>query len=210
MSLRPPRLSSTAIERFLKVHFPFISVNKSSIKELVSYEDRNHYFQGEIDPSFSTSKKPGNEYVLKFLNHVVSEDIELVKGLTELKKYLYGRGFNCPFPIPSVSSDSEIVIVNETELKHYIERMTSNAISGSELSIQQTTSTESTCSQPQDDNPVSSKEKQYCVRVLAYIPGTIFKYASQTPEQMYKFGEYMGLMNKEMKVFHASCIVVMS
>ena len=216
MSLRPPRLSSTAIERFLKVHFPFISVNRSSIKELVSYEDRNHYFQGEIDPSISTSKKPGNEYVLKFLNHVVSEDIELVKGLTELKKYLYRQGFNCPFPIPSVLSHSEIVIVNETELKHYIEKnhtlpvLTSNAISGSELSIQQTTSTESTCSQPQDDDPVSSKEKQYCVRVLAYIPGTIFKYASQTPEQMYKFGEYMGLMNKEMKVFHAGCIVLMS
>ena len=144
MSLRPPCLSSTAIEGFLKVHFPFMSVNRNSIKESISYEDRNYYFQGEIDPSFSTSKKPGNEYVLKFINHVVSEDIELVKGLTELKKYLYKRGFNCPFPIPSVSSNSEIVIVNETELKQYIEKndtmpvLTSNDIRSSELSSQQT------------------------------------------------------------------------
>ena len=201
---RPPYLSPSSIERFLKAYFPFRTVNRSSIKELVSYDDRNYYFQGETDPSFSSSKKPGNEYVLKFLNHRF--DIELVKGLIELKKYLYGRGFICPFPIPSVSSNSEIVIVNETELIPYIIKNDTLPVLtsiGRQLSSQQTTLTESTSTRPLANglvNVSASKEKHYCVTVLAYIPGTMFKYASQTPEQMYKFGEHMGLMNKEMKV----------
>ena len=201
---RPPYLSHSSIEHFLKTYFPFRAVNKSSIKELVSYDDRNYYFRGEIDPPFSSSITPGNEYVLKFLNHRF--DIELVKGLTELKKYLYGRGFVCPFPIPSVSSNSEIVIVSESELLPYIGKNDTLPVLtsiGRELSSQQTTLSESTSTRPHANDLVNvsaSKEKHYCVRVMTYIPGTMFKHVSQTPEQLYKFGEYMGLMNKEMKV----------
>ena len=129
-----------------------------------------------------------------------------MKGLTELKKYLYGRGFVCPFPVPSVSSNSEIVIVSETELLPYIVKNDTLPVltsTGKESSSQHTTSSESTSARPQANDPVNvsaSKEKHYCVRVMTYIPGTMFKYASKTPEQMNKFGEYMGLMNKEMKV----------
>ena len=120
-----------------------------------------------------------------------------MKGLIELKKYLYGRGFICPFPNPSVSSNSEIVIVSETELIPYIVKNDTLPVLrsvGRQLSSQQTTSKSGLV------NFSASKEKHNCVTVLAYIPGTMFKYASQTPEQMYKFGEHMGLMIKEMKV----------
>ena len=76
------------------------------------------------------------------------------------------------------------MIVNETEVKPYIvknETLPVLTSIGRELSSQQTTSTESTSTQPQANglvNVTASKKKHYCVRVLAYIPGTMFKYAS--------------------------------
>lgn len=111
---RPCVLSSKAVRRLILKCFPFKSVNESTIKELVSYDDRNYYFQGErLEHSHSSL----NEYVLKLTN---SQDTpEIVSGLSQILLYLKNKGFSCPYPILNKTGDDTMIVLSGEQLQGF-------------------------------------------------------------------------------------------
>ena len=189
--IRPPPLSTKGIVNLIRDNFSFIHIIEDSIKELVSYDDRNYYFRGELSPSESTvipvpSRQrvhivSNNEYVLKILNQRDSSKPDTVKFLTEMKKYLYTKGFNVPFPILSLQG-SEIVTMTEQTLSSYKETCTSSTVKQLENGF------------------IPNNPGQYCIRILTYIPGDTFHDVPQSPQLMFKLGEYIGWLHTDLKV----------
>ena len=189
--IRPPSLSTRAVINLIKDYFPFRHIVEDSIKELVSYDDRNYYFRGELSPSESTvipvpSRQrvhivSDNEYVLKILNRRDSSKTDTVKFLTEMKKYLYTKGLNVPFPILSLQG-SEIVTMTEQTLSNYKETCSSSIV------------------EQLEKGSIPLNLGQFCIRILTYIPGDMFRNVLQTPRLMFKLGEYIGWLHTELKV----------
>lgn len=187
--IRPPPLSTKAVTNLIKDYFSFRHIVEDSIKELVSYDDRNYYFRGELSPSESTAIPlrqrvhvvSENEYVLKILNRRDSSKTDTVEFLTEMKKYLYTKGFNVPFPIQSLKG-SEIVTMTEQTLSSYKESCTSNTV------------------EQLENGSIPSNLGQFCIRILMYIPGEMFHNIPQTPRLMFKLGEYIGWLHTDLKV----------
>ena len=46
----PPNLNSVVVCSLLKKLYPFKDVEKSSVRQLPGYEDRNVYFKGQLEP----------------------------------------------------------------------------------------------------------------------------------------------------------------
>ena len=194
-NIRPPPLSASEVARLVRDYFPFGSVVENSIEELDSYDDRNYYFRGQYlgdipaQPTRSTrgstttlsSVRSDNEFVIKILNWRESEINSTVKMLTEIKKFLYLRGLNVPFPLISLNG-SEIVTLTKPLLFSY---------------------KEGEC----DADP---KCRQFHVRVLTYLPGTLLSDVTLSPSVMFKLGEYIGSLSREMKVLHSINVHVVS
>lgn len=190
MAVRPPSLPSLEVLCIIKQHFPFISVKEESIKELVSYDDRNYYFCGELPtqliPQYPSNQKvhitSTNEFVLKILNRRDSADRNTTEYLTEMKKYLYSNGYNVPFPIPSNHNGSEIVTLMESDLLHKTQ----------------------SCNEPDKvPNGSATSNHQCLARVLTYIPGVVLHDAPHhQPQLMFRVGEYLGNLHNKLKVYY--------
>lgn len=228
--VRPPALSPQAIATLIKDTFPFDDIEEDSIKELVSYNDRNYYFRGNRKPSylecsFSPSilkqkvfKLSPNEYVIKIMNQTISSTREVINGLTSMKKFLYSRGLNVPYPITSLQGP-ELVMLTKSQVLAYetkVEKQLSCCnndptvinnedaviLLDSETSIPidegiviHTPREESVLDEPSDTI-------QYCVRVLTFLPGEILHEVPQTPSVFFKVGEYLGHLHSELQVMH--------
>lgn len=176
--IRPPSLSPAGVVRLVKDCFPFKLIEEASVKELVSYDDRNYYFRGNLSvelPTYASKQKvhvtSNNEFVLKILNHRESKAIDTVEMLTCMKKFLYSNGLNVPYPISSLEG-SEIITLKESFLLQYADH---------------------------HEEPIND-EHEYRVRVLTYIPGRTFAEVDHTPLLMYKYGSYLATMHVNLKV----------
>lgn len=176
--IRPPSLSSVAVARLINNYFPFSSIDEKSIKELVSYDDRNYYFRGRYTASIpqypskqSLHVTSDNEFVLKMLNHRDSETMDTVEMLTAIKKFLYSKGLNVPFPVPSLQG-SEILTMKESLLLQYIN----------------------------NEECVANDHHSYQIRVLTYIPGKMLHDVSHSPSLLFKLGRHLALVHTNLKV----------
>ena len=175
--IRPPSLSPQGVVKLLKEYFPFKSVTERSVEELVSYDDRNYYFRGQflanIPKTMSGHSSSENEFVLKLLNWRDSEIRSTVEMQTEVKKFLFSKGLHVPFPVPSLNG-SEIVTLSGSSLFSY-----------SEVSCDS-----------------QAAQYYYHARVLTYLPGKLLSDVFVSPSVMFKLGEYIGSVSREMKVLN--------
>ena len=104
MSGRPPDLPFQTVSPLLCNSFPFKKVLQLSFKELSSYDDRQFYFEGELDSESSTEEDVSESdrtrpFVLRFTN--LLRTIEHVQGANALMLHLGSKGINCTRPIMS-------------------------------------------------------------------------------------------------------------
>ena len=100
---RPPEIRADILSDIVVRHFPFEKVDHTSIRQLVSYEDRNYYFVGTLEGG-STSE----EFVFKVNN--VSVSLELIEGQNAVMNHLKGSGVPCSSPLASRLSQYTTVI----------------------------------------------------------------------------------------------------
>ena len=193
---KPPFIHSQLLSKFICKHFPFKSVDTNSVKEFVCYDDRNYYFTGILNPGVDLADTnhltPPTEFVVKFLNSTDSSDLAVVDGLTELKKYLYKRGFTCPYPIPSLlQCRSENVVVRHSALLNYLSNNRSVMDESQERQLQGIKTF-----------VPSENDRHYCVSVLLFVEGQVFEDKRHSPQFLYEAGRYIGSMNRELMVSH--------
>lgn len=76
------------------------------VKEFVSYDDRNFYMKGTLpDHDGEGLQNSEDEFVLKILNHVDSENISSVNVQNEVLIYLKEQGFTCPVPARALNGE---------------------------------------------------------------------------------------------------------
>ncbi|XP_019856668.1 PREDICTED: hydroxylysine kinase-like [Amphimedon queenslandica] len=172
--IRPPSLSPQGVVKLLNDYFPFKHIAESSVKELNSYDDRNYYFRGHFLGNIPKSEHSSseNEFVLKVLNWRDSEMKSTVEMQTEVKKFLFSKGINVPFPVASVNG-TEIVTLSGSSLFSY-----------SEVSCDS-----------------QAAQYHYHARVLTYLPGKLLSDVFVSPSVMFQLGEYIGSVSREMKLF---------
>ena len=181
---KPPFIPPQLLAKFIRDYFPLETVQTNSIKEFVCYSDRNYYFTGVLKPGIFTTNKPCTEFVLKFLNWNDSSDLKVVDGLTKMKKYLYEKGFTCPYPIPSsLSSKSDNIVIRHTTLLKYIQ-----------------TSSMSECINDISSFVPSEDDWYYCISVLAFVKGDVYQNEQHSSQFLYDVGYYIGSMDKQLTV----------
>ena len=172
---RPPVLSHLAISRLVLGYFPFKEINTSSIEEFVSYYDRNYFFRGEpLDNSLR------NEYVLKLINF--NDPPEIVDGFSEITKHLHKKGYKCPYPISVARPGSEydnMVVLNYDQLV----ALEKDEVKHGDIDVAK-----------------NSAMNKYCVRVLVFVPGKLLAHVPQTPALLFKVGQYVGSLDKDLQV----------
>ena len=77
----------------------------SSVKEFVSYDDRNFYLKGTLPDHENGLQTGESEFVLKILNHVDSENISFVNVQNEVMLYLKKQGFMCQVPLKALNGE---------------------------------------------------------------------------------------------------------
>lgn len=169
---RPPCLDSTTICSLLKRLYPFKSVDKSSVKQLQGYEDRNFYFRGLTDLAHdgsvtSTSDSAIEEFILK-VSHITNSS-ELLEGVNEVMDHLHHKGFRCSHAIRN-HSGKKIALLSENQL-----------VRG-------------------DPNARTGRCVKYPIRVLVYVPGETLEAVSLTPKLAFGIGELAGSINKALLV----------
>lgn len=108
---RPPNLDSEAICSLLKELYPFEDVDRSSVKELPGYEDRNFYFKGRLNPEAVSCAT--EEFILK-VSHLTNS-CELLEGVNEVMDHLKSRDFRCNYAIRN-NSGEKIALLSENQL----------------------------------------------------------------------------------------------
>ena len=94
----PPSLSVDQLSTLATRLFPLAHVDVASVKDLVSYDDKNYYFRGTLEPDDVACSKE-RELVFK-INNAIDSPV-LVGGLTSLMTFLSSRGFRVPRPLAS-------------------------------------------------------------------------------------------------------------
>ena len=69
---QPPELKGCIIAKLVAVLFPFKEINKHSVKQLPSYEDRNYYLAGTTTAEDETME----EFMLKISNSLMDVEIK--------------------------------------------------------------------------------------------------------------------------------------
>ena len=100
---RPPDISAATLSEIVVRHFPFENIDHTSIRQLVSYQDRNYRFIGTIEGESSSE-----EFVFKVNNVHVS--LELVEGQNAVMNHLKESGIACSVPLASRQSQYYTVI----------------------------------------------------------------------------------------------------
>ena len=110
---RPPNLDSTAISSLLEGLYPFKNVDKSSVKELSGYEDRNFYFKGRLTEDNGAVSCANEEFILK-VSHLTNS-CELLEGINEVMDHLKSKDFRCNYAIRNTNGE-KIVLLSENQL----------------------------------------------------------------------------------------------
>ena len=92
-SPRPEVNAALALE-LLSKHFAVATVEESSVKEFVSYDDRNFFVRACLEGAASTE-----EFVLKVIHEKFSRNDEILVAQETVMEHLHQRGFLCPVPI---------------------------------------------------------------------------------------------------------------
>ena len=178
----PPSLSVVQLSTVATSLFPLARIDVTSVKDLVSYYDKNYYFRGTLEPETASHSQEEGEFVLKITNIAYSPD--LVRGLTSLMTFLSSRGFRVPRPLAS-RDGLQVKVCSAGELLG-----------------------DSTCHSgchEAGNVPESSFSPplEYCVRLLPYIPDEVMdlidiKYL--TPKLAYSMGNLLGRLDVALKV----------
>lgn len=107
---KPPDVEPQCIAKIIESYFSTSEVDKSSISQLPSYEDRNYFFGAVI----GVPPTPG-KYVLKISNTCYTNNQSVVRATHAVMRYVAEKGVPCPLPLPSTSGD-DLVLVNEGQL----------------------------------------------------------------------------------------------
>ena len=104
----------------LKKLYPFKDVEKSSVRQLPGYEDRNVYFKGQLEPrgdpggcSDLASDITNGEFIFK-VSHL-SNSHELLEGIGEAMEHLKHKDFYCSFPVLN-RYGKKIALLSENQL----------------------------------------------------------------------------------------------
>ncbi len=192
MSFQPPYIPPEDLAMFITRHFPLQSVKVQSVKQFDGYDDRNYYFVGDLKKDIArTINGDYKQFVIKFVNSRDSKNIEVLEGLSKLAQFLHEKDFDCPYPIPTVTSDSGIVVLKLSDLLPY-----------------STTTTE----KPRTNSVVSrtngiSIDCQFCVRVTVFVEGELFGHDVRSSDLLHELGCYVGRMNKELTVSNSNTCV---
>lgn len=91
------------IEQVEKLSQRLYGITASSIKELISYDDRNYLIHEDrnVKNPLITNNCP-HGYVMKILNAFDSKKTDFVDGQTELMIFLRKHNFHCPTPVKNV------------------------------------------------------------------------------------------------------------
>lgn len=144
----------------------------SQVKEFVSYDDRNFYMKGTL-PNQSNASDEEDEFVLKILNHVDSENIPFVNAQNEVMLHLKEHGFMCPVPIMALNGD---------------------------YAIQYKTSYSETSGAKGKAKGEHTTVRTYAVRLLSFVPGMLLKDVPCTSYLLFSLGCYIAKMNKALQV----------
>ena len=174
----PPSLSVDQLSTLATRLFPLARVDVASVKDLVSYDDKNYYFRGTLEPDDVACSKEG-EFVFKINNATDSPD--LVGGLTSLMTFLSSRGFRVPRPLAS-RDGLQVKVCSAGELLG-----------------------DSTCHSGcrEAGNVPESPPLEYCVRLFSYIPAELMDLIDKkflTPKLVYSMGNLLGRLDVALKV----------
>ena len=111
---RPPVVGFLSALSTLRGCFPFKKVLRSSFRELPSYDDRQFYFEGELETLAVSGAGGGNEpFVLRLSNLMFS--VELINGFNAVMQHLSKKGINCSQPLTS-RSGRHLEMINGRDL----------------------------------------------------------------------------------------------
>jgi len=99
--LRRPRVNTTEVYRLLEAHYDLGTIDKDSMKELPSYDDKNWYFRASR-PNAS-GKKVFQEYVVKVHNGTDSSGVNrgVLAAQERVMTHLMAHGVECPRVVKS-------------------------------------------------------------------------------------------------------------
>ena len=172
LALVRPSVDKKEAVRLAGILYGLCVSDLSQVKEFVGYDDRNFYIKGTL-PNHPNSSVEEDEFVLKILNHVDSENISFVNAQNEVMLYLKEHGFICPVPIMALNG--EYAIQYKTSYSE---------ISGAK------------------DKPKGEQMpvRAYAVRLLRFVPGLLLKDVRCTSYLLFSLGCYIAKMNKALQV----------
>ena len=153
----------------------------SLVREFVSYDDQNFYMKGTLphvhhvhgNDGEGLLRKSEDEFVLKILNHVDSENISSVQGQNEALLFLKEMGFTCP--VPSRALNGEYTI--KCSLKSVEVGNTGKETEENEQS-----------------------DRVHAVRLLRFVPGKLLRDVPCTAEVLFSLGRFSAKTNKALQV----------
>ena len=152
----------------------------SLVREFVSYDDRNFYMKGTLphvhhvhgNDGEGLLRKSEDEFVLKILNHVDSENISSVQGQNEALLFLKEMGFACPVPSRALNGEYTIKCsLNPVEVGN-----------------------------TRKDEEDEQSDRVFAVRLLSFVPGKLLRDVPCTAEVLFSLGRYTAKMNKALQV----------
>ena len=107
--LRRPIIDKEEATELASLLFGLRVSDQLQVREFDSYDDRNYYMKGTLTYRPANENIDGallqeneDEFVLKILNNLDSENLLYVNAQNEMMLYLNARGFNCPVPMQSL------------------------------------------------------------------------------------------------------------
>ena len=99
--LRRPRVNATEVYRLLEAHYDLGTIDKDSMKELPSYDDKNWYFRASR--LNASGKKVFHEYVVKVHNGTDSSGVNrgVLAAQERVMTHLMAHGVECPRVVKS-------------------------------------------------------------------------------------------------------------
>ena len=171
---RPPALTDEAVSELASTLFPFCSVEAGSPSELASFEDRNYYFRGALEPDpagsshVTTTVKAQKHFLLKVAHS--SFNREICEAFNDVMRFVFAEGFNCSCPVLTRSGE-DIAMVTVKQL------------------------TDDVASKRKADH------RRFCVRVFTFMPGDKMRaVADLSPAMLFDVGSFIGRMASCLKV----------
>lgn len=109
IDLKRPTVDKDEATELASLLFGLRVSDQLQVREFDSYDDRNYYMKGTLTHRPANENTDGallqeneDEFVLKILNNLDSENLPYVNAQNEMMLYLNARGFNCPVPMQSL------------------------------------------------------------------------------------------------------------